>query len=167
MRKIPGLRRTSTINKAGERVDYWYGGTKGKNIVTPSGRVHKELIQQNKNEIWLNSVDPRDAINACNRIDEIVRSRSKSKQVLTTNGLMSMLNYNERDENGRYTSEARIKKMFQNAGLTVDEAAELSGINVDDLLNSSNWQGGIFRDPMTGAEYEYIHGYSGNVLRRR
>lgn len=70
----------------------------------------------------------------------------------------------------------RYDKMFINAGLTVEQAADDIGVSPFDLRNKSNWKkvkrkdrhgqttgAYVFVDPKTGEEHEFVFRYYGSV----
>ncbi len=49
--------------------------------------------------------------------------------------------------------------MFANHGSSAAEVAEEFGLDEDELLDSDNWQNGIFK-----GQYKFVHTYTGALL---
>ena len=138
--------------------------SRGKTIIGKNGKItkqgfknYKNWLKQYKQELIDNGASPsvvRDAMEAAK--DEI-RDRAIKHQKLTTTGLEGHLEHRN--------SGDKIRMYFTNFGTDVETEAELSGLDVNDILNENNWSNGILT--IDGVAYIFEQTYRYGALRRR
>ena len=58
----------------------------------------------------------------------------------------------------------RIKGMFANAGISIEDAAIEAKTSTEALLKKENWNNNIFENPDDGKSYEFTFNYTGAVF---
>lgn len=85
-----------------------------------------------------------------NDLDARIYNAHKNKRKLTTTGFM-----------GAQESD-KIERLLTNAGYTADELAKEIGVSEEDILNSSNWEDGVFM-----GTWELSFNYTSSILVKR
>ena len=133
----------TTVKKAG-KITTTSRNRRSKLIVGKNGIYEDRLKQLLKTT---NDISVKAEIKA--KVKEAIRKGEK----LSTKTLLSKI------------ADSRIEKMFINAGYTEPEILEELGIDREDLFNEENWEGSTFS--YGGETYDFVFGYTGNVLVQR
>lgn len=141
---------TKTYTYGGDKYKYKHKSTKGKVLVNSRGVINKKNIEKLKEEIMndpnLTNAEKRAALKD---IDVYVFTRHQNKQKLTTTGFAGI------------EANDDITRMFANAGYTVEDAADLIGVDPDELLDEDNWVDGDFI--YNGHTYRFNFNYTGDI----
>ena len=133
--------------------NYKKKSTRGKTLVSKSGKINYKNIADFKNEID-NSMDLSDTMKRSMKadLDAYVKQRSIDKQKLTVSGFQGHLESDKMD------------RMFANLGASPDEIANEYGFDEYDLVDEANWSNGIYTDPTTGKSYRVNWTYTGSAF---
>lgn len=125
-------------------------GGKSLLIVNKQGKIFKDRLAK-----LLDSIDdPADKADIIATVEQFKASHKNTS--LRTKSLISMI------------EENRYKKMFINAGYTLEEAATEIGTTEKDLFDAKNWNGNLYTNPVTGLVFifEWQPNYTGTVWKR-
>lgn len=136
---------------------YEYTTIKKDGKVTTTSRTRRSKLIVGKNGIYEDRLkamlDTTDDISVKAEIKAKVREAVRKGENLSTKSLLSKV------------ADSRIEKMFINAGYTEPEILAELGIDREDLFNQENWDGSTFY--FGGKTYDFVFGYTGNVLVQR
>lgn len=141
------------VTKSGEihQKTYEYGSRRGKVLVDKSGRVKQKAVDELRSKIESDKTMTKKEKNVAQAfLDYYLEERSSAKRQLRTTGFFGML------------AGSRIEMMFANAGTSAAEEAAYLGVDESDLLDQSNWNGGVFTDRQTGRSWRYTFNYFGS-----
>ena len=129
---------------------YAHPSKKGLTLVDKNGRVMNKNVERFKQAI----LDNTDYSEAKKRtlladLNATIKQRKSDKNRLTTSGFLGKQESND------------IVRFLTNAGYSVDEFAEELEISIDDVLDTSNWNNGIFM-----GIYKFNWTYTGNFVER-
>ena len=136
---------------------YEYTTVKKAGKITTTSRNRRSKLIVGKNGIYEDRL--RELLKTTNDISVKAEIKAKVKEAirkgekLSTKTLLSKI------------ADSRIEKMFINAGYTEPEILEELGIDREDLFNEENWEGSTFS--YGGETYDFVFGYTGNVLVQR
>lgn len=136
---------------------YEYTTVKKAGKITTTSRNRRSKLIVGKNGIYEDRL--KELLKTTNDISVKAEIKAKVKEAirkgekLSTKTLLSKI------------ADSRIEKMFINAGYTEPEILEELGIDREDLFNEENWEGSTFS--YGGETYDFVFGYTGNVLVQR
>ena len=136
---------------------YEYTTVKKAGKITTTSRNRRSKLIVGKNGIYEDRL--KELLKTTNDISVKAEIKAKVKEAirkgekLSTKTLLSKI------------ADSRIEKMFINAGYTEPEILEELGIDREDLFNEENWEGSTFS--YRGEIYDFVFGYTGNVLVQR
>ena len=136
---------------------YEYTTVKKAGKITTTSRNRRSKLIVGKNGIYEDRL--KELLKTTNDISVKAEIKAKVKEAirkgekLSTKTLLSKI------------ADSRIEKMFINAGYTEPEILEELGIDREDLFNEENWEGSTFS--YGGKTYDFVFGYTGNVLVQR
>lgn len=134
---------------------YEYKSTsrRGKTLVGKSGRVNQKNVDAFKEQIRQSSKNEAEKRTLIADLDALVHQRHNSKKKLTVSGFLGKM---RRDAPSRFLT---------NAGYSVEEFAEETGLDEADILDPRHWNHGLltvgnrrfkFKFTYTGELYEEL-----------
>lgn len=132
---------------------------RSRQLVSKSGKINA-ANKKNINDL-INQIESRDDYTPAekttlvNRLKAEIKQRQKENRGLTINGFFGM------------QESEKINRLLRNAGYSPEEMADELGIDIDTVLDETNWKDDTFIDPVTGAIYDVNFNYTGSILVRR
>lgn len=140
--------KTYTYNK---KYVYKHKSKKGYVLVDKRGRVIQKNVDRMKDAIQSGDYSEAQKRTMIADLNAIVKNRKKNQKKLTTRGYMGI------------QAEDSINRLLANAGYSLEEFSEETGISEDDIMNPDNWKDGKFKFKDRTIAFQWT--YTGNFWR--
>lgn len=158
MRRIIKRRWFSKKKQAWVEKEYVYNykkSTRGRILVDKNGKINQKNINKLKQQIET-QYDTTVSNYLKDELDRIVEEKHniRNHKELRTTGFWGRLEDNS------------VTRMFSNMGQSLDDVADMYGLDPNDLLNEDNWNfsDNTFTDPVTGNVLNFQFSYTDSIF---